>query len=136
MSITSAADAGRRAAVARMTSRADILRPTGDLTTNAEGFEVPEYEVIYMDLPCRIDTGGNSNGGSAGVDVGGVTYEEATGVAHFPHPSELLANDDIVLITSGDWPDDCYRIVAAIRYDQKTARRLPIAQEPKPEGVA
>lgn len=117
-------------------SRARILRATGNLTQDAEGFDVPEYATIYADLPCRIDSGGSSDGGSSGVEVGGVNYEEATGLAHFPHPSELLANDDIVLITSGDWPDACYRIVAAIAYDQKTARRLPIKQEPKPEGVA
>lgn len=125
----------RAEANARMTSRAQILRATGNLTQDAEGFDVPEYATIYADLPCRIDSASTS-GGSSGVEVGGVNYEEATGLAHFPHPSELLANDDIVLITSGDWPDACYRIVAAIAYDQKTARRLPIKQEPKPEGVA
>lgn len=119
-----------------MTSRATILRPTGNLTTNAEGFQVPEYATVYTDLSCRIDAGGSSDGGSTGVNIDGITYEEATGTGHFPYPSELLASDDIVLVTSGEWPDVCYRIVAAIAYDQKTARRLPIVRESKPEGVA
>ena len=119
----------------RMTSRCTIHRATGNLTTNADGFEVPEYAAIYTGLACRIDSG-SSTGTSTGVDVGGVTYAEATGVAHFPYPSPLLANDDIVLVTTGEWPGACYRIIAAVEYDQKTARRLPIVQEPKPEGVA
>lgn len=126
----------RAEANARMTSRAHILRATGNLTQDAEGFDVPEYATIYADLPCRIDSGGSSDGGSSGVNIDGITYEEATGTGHFPYPSELINADDLVLVTSGEWPDACYRIVVATHYDQKTARRLPIEREPIPEGVA
>ena len=131
-------DGLRELATSRMeeSSRCDIFRRTGAMTTNAEGFEVPAYDAVYLGIPCRIDAGGSSDGGSRGVNIDGITYEEATGTGHFPYPSDLLAADDLVLITTGEWPDVCYRIVAAVTYDQKTARRLPIVSEPIPEGLS
>lgn len=141
MTIASVLASGRRAAEARMTSRATIRRPRVNeagspvYTTNEAGYDVPAWDTVYSDLPCRIDSAG-SDGGSRGVTVGGVTYENATGVAHFPAPSPLLADGDLIHVTSGEWPDEVYRIVAAVKYDQKTARKLPIAEADRPEEWA
>ena len=116
-----------------MLSRVTVKRQSG-ATTNPDGYEVPAWAVVYTDLPFRSTGGGVADGGSRGASVGGVTFEDATGVGHFPHPSELLADGDVLEVTSGEWVGDFYRIVAAIRYDQHTARRLPIQETAKPDG--
>jgi hypothetical protein len=53
-------------------------------------------------------------------------------VGHLPASTTNLADGDLIEVTSGEWAGDVFRIVAAIRYDQKTARRLPIVEEPRP----
>lgn len=126
----------RREAEARMTSRATIYRKT-DRTAQDEstGYDAPVWDVLGV-LPFRLDTGGDSNGGSRGVTVGGVTYEEASGVGHIPTDADArltspLADGDLADVTgetAGVW-----RVIAAVAYDQKTARRLPIAEEQRPE---
>lgn len=117
-----------------MLSRVAVLRKTDRTAQNeSTGLESTEWATVYVDLPFRLDGGTSGDGGSRGVTVGGVTYEEATGVGHFPAPSPLLTDGDLVLLTEGEWTGDVFRIVAAIRYDQKTARRLPIVEEARPE---
>lgn len=116
-----------------MTSRATVKRQNGT-TTDADGYEVPAWQVIYTDLPCRVSPGSTSDGGSRGVSIGGVTFEDATGVGHFPHPSPLFRDGDVLELTAGDWAGDFFTVVAAIRYDQQTARRLPIREASEPEG--
>ncbi len=124
----------RELAGLRMTSRATVRRKTGATTTSANGLQVPVWVDVYTNIPCRIDASGSSDGGSRGVTVGGITYEEATGVDHFPHPSPLLKPNDVACITSGEWSDEFHRIVAVPKYDQKTARRVPIVDVERPEG--
>lgn len=119
-----------------MTSRVRVMRLTGDMTEDEYGYEVPEWEAVHVDLPFRSDTGGTSDGGSRGVSVGGVTFEDATGVGHVPATTTDLADDDLIEVTSGEWEGDVYRIVAAVRYDQKTARRMPIVEDVRPEEWA
>lgn len=133
MSASAVLLAGRAAAEARMTSRVTLKRENGT-TTDADGYEIPAWSVVYADLPFRSAGGGVADGGSRGVRIGGVTFEDATGVGNFPHPSELLRDGDVFEVTSGEWAGDFYRIVAAIRYDQHTARRLPIQETAKPDG--
>lgn len=116
-----------------MTSRVTVKRQSGT-TTSPDGYEVPAWAVVYADLPFRSAGGGVADGGSRGVSVGGVTFEDATGVGNFPHPSEDLADGDVLEVTAGEWVGDFYRIIAAIRYDQHTARRLPIQETAKPDG--
>ena len=125
----------RAEAEARMKacSRATVKRQNGT-TTDADGYEVPAWEVVYTDIPCRISAGSTSDGGSRGVSIGGVTFEDATGVGHFPHPSPLFRDGDIFELTAGDWVGDFFMVVAAIRYDQQTARRLPIKEAAEPDG--
>lgn len=117
-----------------MLSTVTVKREDPDNPVVIDGLEVPSWTIVYTDLPFRLDAGSSSDGGSRGVSVGGVRFEDATGVGHFPHPSPLLRDGDIVEITSGDWVGDFYTIVAAIRYDQQTSRRVPLREAKRPEG--
>jgi hypothetical protein len=117
-----------------MTSRVTVRRKTGNMVQNEEtGEEVPEWLVIHTDLPFRLDGSSTGDGGSHEVNIGGVTYEQATAVGHFPALTADLEDGDFVDVTSGEWPGAVFSIVAAVRADQKTARRLPIAEESRPE---
>lgn len=122
----------RAEAEARMVSRVAVMRKTGAATV-VNGYEVPEWAAVHVDLPFRSDSGGSTDGGSRGVTVGGVTFENATGVGHLPAATQDLQDDDLIQVISGEWAGDVFRIVAAVRYDQKTARRVPIIEEPRPE---
>lgn len=116
-----------------MASRCAVMRKTGAWTTDPDGVEVPEWTTVYPSLPCRITSGSASDGGSRGVTIGSVTFENATGVARFPWPSDLLRDGDLFEVTSGEWPGEVYQVVAAIRYDQLTDRRVPIVEADRPE---
>lgn len=116
-----------------MTSRVTVMRLTGETTTDTAGYEVPEWAAVYVDLPFRSDSGGQGDGGSRGVSIGGVTFEDATGIGKMPALTDDLADDDLLDVTAGEWVDAVYRIVSAVRYDQKTARRVPIVEEPRPQ---
>lgn len=108
------------------------MRKTGD-TTEVNGFEVPVWAAVHVDLPFRSDGGGSSDGGSRSVTVGGVTFEDATGIGHMPATTADLEDDDLLDVFAGEWAGDVYRVVAAVRYDQKTARRVPIVEQARPE---
>lgn len=128
---------GRSMAAARMLSRCVVWRKTGGYVTNADGAQVPEWAAVYVDLRVRIGSGSSGDGGSRGVTIGSVTFENATGVGHFPVSAELLEDGDLFEVVGGECTGDVYRIVAAIRYDQQTARRLPIEETQSPaEGWA
>lgn len=120
----------RAEAAARMKSRAVARRVTDRTTQNeSTGEETPIWEDTY-DGPFRLDSGSSSDGGSRGVSIGGITYEEATAVGHFPAGTDSLADNDLVDVTgetTGVW-----RIVKVLEYDQKTAVRLPIVQAARP----
>lgn len=119
-----------------MVSTVDVRRKTGATTTNADGYKVPEWETVHAGIPFRSDGGSSSNGGSRTVTIGDVSFEQATGVGHFPASTSDLADDDLIDVTGGEWAGDVFRIVAAIRYDQKTARRVPIVEADRPEEWA
>ena len=125
----------RAEAEARQRSRVSVMRKTGD-KTKVNGYQVPEWGAVHVDLPFRKDNGGSSDGGSRGVTIGGVTFEDATGIGHMPADTADLRDDDLLEVTSGEGTGEVLRIVAAVRYDQKTARRVPIVEEPRPEEWA
>lgn len=111
-----------------MSSRVTIRRRSSRTTQNeTTGEESAVWDVVYTDLPFRSD-----GSGSRTVTIGEVTFEDATGVGHLPASTTNLADGDLIEVTSGEWAGDVFRIVAAIRYDQKTARRLPIVEETRP----
>lgn len=124
----------RGEAEARMTSRVTVLRKSGRQTQNeSTGEESPEWLPVHTDLPFRLDFSSSSDGGSRTVTIDGVSYESATAVGHFPALTADLLDGDYIDITSGECAGDVYSIVKAVRADQKTARRLPIAEESRPD---
>lgn len=122
----------RAYAESRMTSQVVVMRKTG-AKVYVNGYQVPEWAAVHIDLPFRSSGGSSGDGGSRGVTIGGVTFEEATGIGSVPATTVDLRDNDLLEVTAGKWAGDVYRIVAAIRYDQKTARRLPIVETARPE---
>lgn len=123
----------REDALERMTSRVVVMRKTGARVKNAKGYDVPEWAAVHVGLPFRSSGGAGGDGGSRGVTIGGVTFEEATGIGSVPATTADLRDDDLLEVTDGEWVGDVFRVVAAVRYDQKTARRLPIVEAKRPE---
>ena len=125
---------GRAMALARMTSRCRNLRRTGRQPQDeSTGEQSPEWLVIHVDLPIRLDGGSSSDGGSRTVSMDGFSFEEATGIAHLPASTTDLADGDYIDVTAGEWPGFVCSVVKALRADQKTARRVPIREESRPD---
>lgn len=116
-----------------MTSRVAVMRKTGDTTTDENGYEVPEWAAVHVDVPFRLGATSTGDGGSRSVTVGGVTFDEATAVGHFTAATADLADEDYIDIASGEWAGSVFRIVEAVKGDQRTARRVPTAETPRPE---
>ena len=113
---------------AAMTSRVDIYRKTDDTTTDENGWEIPVWEVVAYDVPFRL-VGGDTRK----VTVGGVDFQEATARGDFPWDTFDLADGDYLDITAGEWAGSVFRVVEAVKGDQRTARRVPVAEVPRPE---
>lgn len=103
------------------------MRLTGD-TTQVDGYDVPEWATVHANLPFRL-VGGDTRA----VTVGGVTFQEATARADFPWDATDLADGDLLDVTSGEWAGSVFRIVEAVKGDQRTARRVPVVEVPRPE---
>lgn len=125
---------GRAMAEARMRTRSVVMRKTGDHVL-VNRLKVPEWAAVHVDLPFRLDDGATA-GATSKVTIGDVIYENATAVGHMPAATRDLEDDDLILITTGEWADTVWRVVKATLADQKTARRLPIEQAPRPEEWA
>jgi len=117
----------RAEALARMTSRVDVYRKTDDTTTDADGYEVPVWEPIHYNLPFRL-VGGDTHA----VTVGGVTFQEATARGDMPWDTTDLEDNDLLDVTSGEWVGSVFRVVEAVKGDQRTARRVPVAEVSRP----
>ena len=128
MSRDGALAAGRAAAMQGMTSTVDIYRKTDDTTTDANGWEIPVWEVVAYDVPFRL-VGGDTRK----VTVGGVDFQEATARGDLPWDHVDLADDDFLEIVSGEWEGSVFRVVDAITGDKRTARRVPVEEVPRPE---
>ena len=113
---------------AAMTSRVDIYRKTDDTTTDENGWEIPVWEVVAYDVPFRL-VGGDTRK----VTVGGVDFQDATARGDFPWDTFDLADGDLVEVVEGEWADSVFRIVEAVKGDQRTARRVPVVEVPRPE---
>jgi hypothetical protein len=115
-----------------MLSTVIVRRLTGHMVQNEEtGTETAEWAAVY-EGPFRLDGGSSGDGGSRTVTIGGVTYEQATGVGHFPHDTTDLTDGDLVDVTAGEWQGAVFSIIEAVRADQKTARRVPIREAQRP----
>lgn len=117
----------RREAESRMTSTAAVMRKTGARTV-VDGIEAPEWAAVHVSTPLRY-----VGGSTRRVEVGGVEFQEATGRADFPHDLADLADNDLIDITDGEWAGTVLRVVEATKGDQRTARRVPVVEVPRPE---
>ena len=118
-----------------MTSTVAIMRLTGD-TTTVNGYEVPEWAAVHVDLPFRLGSSSTGDGGSREVTIGGTTFNQATAVGSFTWDTADLRDNDYIDITAGEWAGSVYSIVEAVKGDQKTARRVPVVEVPRPEEWA
>lgn len=125
----------RADALDRMTSRVTVMRKTGD-TTEVDGYKVPEWAAVHVDLPFRLASYAAGGGHTSTVTIGGVQFQDATARGDMPHDTYDLADDDLVLLTAGEWTDSVFRIIEAVKGDQKTARRVPIVETPRPKEWA
>ena len=114
-------------ALARMTSRANVHRAIAD-PEKVDGYDVPEWDLIHVGIPFRL-VGGDTRK----VTVGGVDFQEATARGDLPWDTADLADDDYLDITAGEWAGSVFRVVEAVKGDQWTARRVPVAEVPRPE---
>lgn len=124
----------RAEAEARMTSRCRVLRKAGrGVQDESTGEQSPAWAPVHVDLPFRLGTGSSSDGGSRTVTIDGVSFEEATGIGHLPAGTVDLQDGDYIDVVSGEWSGFVCSVVKAVRADQKTARRVPIREEPRPD---
>lgn len=132
MSINGALARGRRAALARMTSRAIVRHPTGNTVVGPDGFTVPEWVVVY-DGPFRLAGADRGGSGSRTSTVGGVEVTLATRVASFPHGTTGLSDGDLIEVTAGECVGLVLRILETTGQDQATALRLPVVETQRPQ---
>lgn len=123
----------RAEALARMTSRATIMRATGSPTTSADGFQVPEWATVTTDLPFRLGGAPQGSGGYRTVSVASSEVQVPVRIAHFPAETTGLADNDLVLVTAGENAGIVLRILEADWQDQATARRVPVVGVEPPE---
>lgn len=116
-------------------STCHVHRKTGQ-TVLVDRLKVPEWDQVHTNLAMRLDRSGSGDGGTRGVTIADVTYETATGLGHWPALTDDMQDDDLVEIVGGQWAGTVWRIVKAVMADQKTARRLPIEETPRPEEWA
>lgn len=112
----------RAQAEARMTSRADVYRATGNLVPNpSTGEESPEYETPLTDVPVRIT--GSNRSRETGPD--GAESDEGTREAHFPVGTQVR-DGDYISLTAGENAGDVWKLVDVARTDQATALRVVV----------
>ena len=100
--------------------------------TTANGLEVPTWTAVHTDLPFRLAGSSTGDGGTHTVTVGGVEFQQATGVGHMPASIADLKDNDLIDVTSGEWAGTVLRVVEATKKDQATARRVPVVEVARP----
>lgn len=117
-----------------MTSQAVVMRPTGNTTKDADGYNVPEWAQVYSG-PCRI--AGNRNAASSRrVTQGGVDVTLATREVHFPASAAVLRDGDLIEVVGGENAGAVLRILETVWQDQATARRVPVVEASRPKEWA
>lgn len=122
--------------VGNFPSTVAVMRDTGETTTDADGFEVPEWATVYASIAFRL---GGANAGSSGtrsVMVGTTELALAVRSGHFPADTDLLFDGDLIEVTDGENVGLILRIVEADWQDQATARRVPVVGTQRPEEWA
>ncbi|MGH3349311.1 MAG: DUF6093 family protein, partial [Nocardioides sp.] len=116
---------------ARMTSRCTIRRMTGNMVIDEDNQQVPEWEVIHSDLPCRIASSPNASR-SRTQSPGEAELERATPHLHVPASTTDLTDNDHAEITSGVVAGTVLRLLETDWTDQATARRVPVMAVERP----
>lgn len=119
----------------RMTSRVTFYRRTGRVTQDeATGLEVPVWEVVHTDLPCRFPPARGGASQSRTFDAGGVEVTLAVREIHVPYATTGLEDGDLALVTTGRAVGTVWRLVDATPpADQATAYRLDVVAADRPE---
>ena len=132
MSVGSILAHGRRSAESRMTSTVTARRLTGDTTTDADGYEIPEWAATHTDLSCRL-TARTGAGQSRTISTPGGDVEIASRELHVPSGTTDIRDGDLFEITAGENVGTVWRVVEADGADQTTALRLPVVGAERPE---
>lgn len=122
---------GRAAAEARMRSTARVRRNNG-LTTGPDGWDVVAWLDVYTG-PLRLAGADSGSSPSRTKTVGGVEYQAATRVAHFPHDTSVLRDGDVLEITEGESAGLFFVLLEVDPADQQTALRVPVEATQKPK---
>lgn len=136
MSASSAAAAGRRAAEARMLSMAAVMRKTGAMVTDPDGFKIPEWATVHAAVPFRLGGSKGFSGSFRTVLVGGVEVAVAIRVGHFPAGTLGLVDGDLIDLYEGENAGVVLQIVEGLWQDQATALRVPVVEAHRPEEWA
>jgi hypothetical protein len=139
MNLQSAIDAAlaelRAEAESRMTSTCTVMRP-GGTTTDADGYEVPEWAPVHTDLPCRLGGADQGGSGTRTTSIGGAEVQLASRVLSVPADTTGLTDGDLVEMTGGENTGLVLRVLEVAFQDQATARRLPVVETQRPEEWA
>lgn len=115
-----------------MTSRCTIRRKTGNMVLDADNQQIPEWVVVYTDLPCRIASNpGQSR--SRSQTPGEAEIERATPRLDFPASTSDLRDNDHADMTAGENTGDVFRLDETDWTDQATARRIPVMAVERPQ---
>lgn len=126
---------GRAASEARMLSRVVVMRKIGLLEQDPDtGREDATWATVHLDLPFRLDLTGTGQMGGADTDnIADARVAKTVALGRVPHDTADLADGDLVVITTGEWPDTVWRIPDATSGgDQQTDRRFEVEQAQRP----
>lgn len=122
----------RAHAESRMTSTATIRRKTGGSTTDADGYRVPEWEVVHVELPCRFPSPGSGASGTRTVSTPAGETQVAARRWDCPALTDNLRDGDYIDVTAGRMAETVWHLIEVTPADQETARRCPVEQVERP----
>lgn len=123
-------------ALARMTSTANVRRPTGRTAQGADGLEANVWDTVHTGVPFGLGGSTSGDGGSRRITVAGNEYQQATGIGRFPHDLTDLADGDHVEVVAGEWAGSVFAVIEATKKDQATSRRVPVVEVSRPSEWA
>jgi hypothetical protein len=126
---------GRAAAESRMTSRCTIRRKTSATTTDPDGFQIPVWEDVHVDLMCWVDREGAGSTAPVNINVGGgVEFSRARRVLKIPHDATQSSDNNVAKVSGGACDGKFFRLTEVTFADQKKQQEIPIIEIERPEG--
>lgn len=131
-SVAKALKRGRAAFESRCRATCKIIRRTGELVTDDQGYEVPEIITVYDELPCYLSYNGvpyESTFDSAGVTItqGRIELITATG-------RNVELDDVVIMLKDPDNPyleGTEYRVASRVPRSQGTRQRALLEDNQK-----